>query len=65
MSNDDPRANDVPHDPSWELEPRWSAADRARLAKARAKLEEERAKLGPGLAVTRPSDEDEGESKTG
>lgn len=60
----DPPANDVPHDPAWELEPRWSAADRARLAKARAKLEEEeRAKLGPGLAISRPSEEDA--SKTG
>ena len=64
MSNDDPRANDVPHDPAWELEPRWSAADRERLAKARAKLEEERAKVGPGLAAVRSS-EDESESKTG
>jgi hypothetical protein len=41
--------DDTPHDPRWELEPRWSRRDRiAADAAARA--------VGPGLASTRASE---------
>lgn len=45
----DPRLDAPPHDPAWEVEPRWSRADRA-------SLEDRLARLGPGLAAVRPSD---------
>lgn len=45
---DDPRIDALPHDPSWEVEPRWSRQDRA-------SLEERVERLGPGLAAVRPA----------
>lgn len=46
----DPRLDAPAHDPSWEVEPRWSRQDRA-------SLDERLSRLGPGLAAVRPSDE--------
>jgi hypothetical protein len=43
---EDPRYGDPPHDPSWELEPRWARAD-VQHRDARA--------TGPGLASARPT----------
>lgn len=43
----DPRIADVPYEPSWELEPRWSPDDAARR--------DARIAAGPGLAHTRSS----------
>ncbi len=42
----DPRWLEPPYDPRWDLEPRWSVADRRAV---------ERAAL-PGLASGKPSD---------
>lgn len=46
----DPRLDAPPHDPRWEVEPRWSERDRARLTARLA----EREHSGPGLASARP-----------
>ncbi len=40
-----PRWLDPPHDPRWELEPRWNPQDREQLARRKAE--------GPGLASAR------------
>lgn len=50
-----------PHDPRWELEPRWSEDDRARRDRAVARHDA----AGPGLAATRPSAPDAEERETG
>ena len=47
VQGDDPRLEAPPHDPAWEVEPRWSRDDRATL-------EERLSRLGPGLAAVRP-----------
>jgi hypothetical protein len=41
---------DPPHDPRWELEPRWSPADRALRDRRVVRFEA----AGPGLVATRP-----------
>jgi hypothetical protein len=46
----DPRLVDAPYDPSWELEPRWSAADIARRDATVARGQ------GPGLARTQSTE---------
>jgi hypothetical protein len=59
LDDDDPRLADPPHDPRWELEPRWSDADRARLERRRAEI------AGPGLARRQPEDDAEESSRAG
>jgi hypothetical protein len=55
MTDHDPlpeRYDAPPHDPSWELEPRWSAEDRARCEARKALLN------APGLASAKSADAD-------
>jgi hypothetical protein len=48
------------NDPRWELEPRWSAEDRARLAGSHRGAEP-----GPGLAAAKPARDEDDERQTG
>jgi hypothetical protein len=50
VGDDDAAIEATPHDPRWELEPRWSRRDRQALERARCE-----AGVGPGLASTRPA----------
>jgi hypothetical protein len=59
VESTEPRLETPPHHPSWEVEPRWSDRDRARL---QARLAEHRHD-GPGLASTRP--DADGDERTG
>lgn len=53
VEHGDPRLDAPPHDPAWEVEPRWSRPDRA-------SLDQRLDRLGPGLAAVRPiTDADE------
>ena len=51
----DPRLESPPHDPRWEVEPRWSLGERARRAQRAAERD---APKGPGLATAKPDGAD-------